>query len=146
MVIAVSYKDGEIFEHFGHAEMFAIYETNEDQTQIVSKKLVEVQETGHQAVADLMDSLSVDVVIVGQIGQGARQALAEYGIVPFAGFCGDSDDAAELMMKGLLPYLTDEGSCSGGCGGCGGCHHDDGDEGGCGCHDHDEGGCGCGCH
>ena len=145
MVIAVSYKDGEIFEHFGHAEMFAIYNTNEDQTQITEKKLVEVKESGHQAVADLMDSLGVDVVIVGQIGQGARQALSEYGIVPFAGFCGDSDDAAELMMKGLLPYLTDEGSCSGGCGGCGGCHGH-GDEDGCGCHDHDEGGCGCGCH
>ena len=36
MVIAVAYKDNEIFEHFGHAEMFAIYKTNEDQTELVS--------------------------------------------------------------------------------------------------------------
>ena len=146
MIIAVSYKDGEIFEHFGHAEMFAIYKTNEAQTEIVEKKLVEVTETGHQAVADLMDANGVDVVIVGNIGAGARKALAEYGIVAFAGFCGDSDDAAELMMRGQLPFLSDEGSCGGGCSGCGGgCgDHDHGD---CGCGGHDdEGGCGCGCH
>ena len=139
MVIAVSHKDGEIFEHFGHAEQFAIYTTNADNTALVEKKLIEVTEGGHQAVADLMDANGVDVVIVGHIGQSARQALAEYGIVAFAGFCGNSDDAAELMMLGQLPYLTEEGSCSGGCGGCGG---------GCGGHDDDGCGCGgdCGCH
>ena len=147
MIIAVSYKDGEIFEHFGHAEMFAIYRTNETNTEILEKKVIEVQETGHQAVADLMDANGVDVVIVGNIGSGARQALAEYGIVAFAGFCGDSDDAAELMMRGQLPYLTDEGNCSGGCGGCsGGCHDHEGGDCGCGGHDHEDGSCGCGCH
>lgn len=72
MIIAVSYKDNEIFEHFGHAEMFAIYKTNDDNTEILSKEIVEVKETGHQAVADLMDSLNVDAVIVGNIGVHAR--------------------------------------------------------------------------
>ena len=144
MIIAVAYKDQEIFEHFGHAEYFAIYRTNADNTEIVEKAMVEVKETGHQAVADLMDSCGVDVVIVGHIGTSARQALAEYGIVAFAGFCGNADDAAELMMHGQLPYLTEEGGCSGGCSGCHG--HDE--EGGCGCgaHDHEDGSCGCGCH
>ena len=138
MVIAVAYKDQEIFEHFGHAEYFALYQTNADNTEIIEKSMVEVKETGHQAVADLMDSCHVDVVIVGHIGTSARQALAEYGIVAFAGFCGNADDAAELMMHGQLPYLTEEegGGCSGGCSGC---------SGGCGSHD-DEGGCSCGCH
>lgn len=45
MIIAVSYKDNEIFEHFGHAEMFAIYKTNDDNTEILSKEIVEVKET-----------------------------------------------------------------------------------------------------
>lgn len=137
MVIAVAYKDEEIYEHFGHADMFAIYNTNEDDTAVVAKRLIEVKEQGHQAVADLMHENGVDVVIVGHIGESARAALAEYGIVAFAGFCGNSDDAAELMMMGQLPYLTDEGNCSGGCGGCGGgCHHEEGGD----CD------CGCGCH
>ena len=125
MIIAVSYKDNEIFEHFGHAEMFAIYKTNDDNTEILSKEIVEVKETGHQAVADLMDSLNVDAVIVGNIGVHARAALAAYGIVAFAGFCGNSDDAAELLMHGPLPFRSDDldhddGDC--GCGGSCGCH------------------------
>ena len=115
MVIAVSYKDGEIFEHFGHAEYFAIYNTNADQTEITEKKLVEVKETGHQAVADLMQQNGVEVVIVGNIGSNARQALAEYGIIAYAGFCGNADDAAELMMHGQLPFISDEGGCGCGC-------------------------------
>lgn len=139
MVIAVSYKDNEIFEHFGHADLFAIYTTNEEQTELLSKRLIEVEKKGHQAVADLMKENNVDVVIVGNIGGEARRALAEYGIVAFAGFCGNSDDAAELMMLNKLPYLEDAGACSGGCGGC---------SGSCGDHDHGDGecGCGCGCH
>ena len=44
MIIAVSYKDNEIFEHFGHAEMFAVYKTNDDNTEIISKELVEVKD------------------------------------------------------------------------------------------------------
>ena len=44
MIIAVSYKDNEIFEHFGHAEMFAVYKTNDDNTEILSKELVEVKD------------------------------------------------------------------------------------------------------
>ena len=141
MVIAVSYKDGEIFDHFGHAEYFAIYQTNADQTELVEKSIIEVKQSGHQAVADLMDANGVDVVIVGHIGGEARKALTAYGIVAFAGFCGDSDDAAELMMRGQLPFLTEEegAGCAGGCGGCHG--HDDG---GCGCGS--GGDCGCGCH
>ena len=138
MVIAVSFKDGNIYEHFGHAEQFAIYTTNADNTSLESKKIIDVPVSGHQAVAELMDDNAVDVVIVGHIGQSARQALAGFGIVAFAGFCGNSDDAAELMMLGQLPYLTEEGACSGGCGGCHG--HDE--DGSCGC----GGGCGgCGC-
>lgn len=103
MIIAVSYKDNEIFEHFGHAEMFAIYKTNDDNTEILSKEIVEVKETGHQAVADLMDSLNVDAVIVGNIGVHARAALAAYGIVAFAGFCGNSDDAASFSCTVSFP-------------------------------------------
>lgn len=106
MIIAVSYKDNEIFEHFGHAEMFAVYKTNDDNTEIISKEIVEVKESGHQAVADLMDSLNVDAVIVGNIGVHARAALAAYGIVAFAGFCGNSDDAggASHARAASLPF------------------------------------------
>ena len=40
MKIAVTYEDGEIFQHFGHTSQFKVYEV-EDGT-IISSKIVDV--------------------------------------------------------------------------------------------------------
>lgn len=134
--VAVSYDKGEIFEHFGHTEMFAIYEFSEENLDESTKRLVETTGLhGHQDMADLLKREGVDAVICGSMGQEAHAALLGYGIIPVAGYCGDAGTAAQLLVIGQLP--TSGGGCSGGCGGCSGCHG--GDEGGEDC------GCGCGC-
>ena len=141
MKIAVTYKDGEIYEHFGHCETFAIYDYEEADVNRVTKVLVDCADRhGHQAMADLMREQGVDAVICGNMGAEARALLLTYGIIPVAGYCGDADTAADLLITGQLPVFDDAGACSGGSGGgcgggCGGCGGDD--EGGCGC------GCGC---
>ena len=134
MKIAVTYKDGEIYEHFGHCETFAIYDYEQADVNQVTKVLVDCSDRhGHQAMADLMRQQGVDAVICGNMGAEARALLLTYGIIPVAGYCGDADTAADMLITGQLPIFDDPGACSGGCGGCGG-----------GCGD-DEGGCGC-CH
>ncbi len=139
--IAVSYKDGEIYEHFGHSELFAIYEFDEHDLSASSKKLVDTSAMhGHKDMAELMKREKIDAVICGQMGDEARSLLLSYGIIPVPGYCGDADTAAELLVTGELP-TSDGGACSGGCGGCSGCHGGDGGEESCGC----GGGCGCGC-
>ena len=139
--IAVSYKDGEIFEHFGHSELFAIYEFDEHDLGSSTKRLVDTSAMhGYKDMADLMKREKIDAVICGQMGDEARSLLLSYGIIPVPGYCGDADTAAELLVTGQLP-TSDGGACSGGCGGCPGCHGGDGDEDACGC----GGGCGCGC-
>ena len=143
MKIAISYKDGQIFEHFGHAEMFAIYEYNEAEPDTVTKRLLECADRhGHKAMADLMKENGVELVLSGHMGAEAKNQLLAYGIIPVAGYCGDADTAADMLIDGTLPLVPEEaGACSGGCGGC----HSDGGC-GCGCGD-DDGGCGCGgCH
>ena len=142
MRIAVAYRDGEIFEHFGHCETFAIYDYAGANVDQCTKKLVDCGDRhGHKAMADLMKEERIDAVLCGNMGGEAKSLLLSYGIVPVAGYCGDADSAADLLVTGQLPVVDGAGECSGGCGGCGGgCHHD-GDEGGeCGC------GGGCGCH
>ena len=139
--IAVSYKDGEIFEHFGHSELFAIYEFDEHDLEKSTKRLVDTSAMhGHKDMADLMKREQIDAVICGQMGDEARSLLLSYGIIPVPGYCGDADTAAELLVTGQLP-TSDGGACSGGCGGCPGCHGGDEGEDSCGC----GGGCGCGC-
>ena len=140
MKIAIAYENGEIFEHFGHAQTFAIYDYDEEDITLCSKKLIDVAELhGHKAMADRLKEEGVSAVMAGNMGAEAKALLLSYCIVPIAGYCGDADTAADLLMLGQLPIAPNEGSCSGGCGGCSGCHHEDGEECGCG------GDCGCGC-
>lgn len=138
MTIAVAYKDGEIGEHFGHAEMFALYNYDGADVGKCVKTLIDCSDRhGHQQMADLMKEKNVDAVIVGNMGVEAKGLLLSYGIVPIVGYCGAADTASDLLITGQLP-IVDAGTCGGGCGGCGGsCHHDE--EGNCDC------GCG-GCH
>lgn len=145
--IAIPYVDGEIGEHFGHAGMFAVYEANTETEKVESKKLVDASELhGHQQMADLMKAEGVDVLICGNLGAEARALLLQYSILPFAGYCGDADTAADMLIEGRLPMMPEgAGACGGGCGGCGGSCGGCG--GGCGSDDDDGGcGCGCGCH
>jgi predicted Fe-Mo cluster-binding NifX family protein len=138
MIIAVAYDNGQIGEHFGHAEMFAIYDYKDSDINNCTKRLVDCSDRhGHQAMADLMRDNSVDAVLTGNMGTEAKRVLLSYGIVPVVGYCGDADTAADMLITGRLPILgEDAGSCSGGCGGCSGCGHDEGEDCGCGgcCH------------
>ncbi len=82
MKVAVTYKDGEIFQHFGHCEQFKMYETKEN--RIVSSEIVSAVGSGHGALAGFLKAHDVQSLICGGIGGGARMALAEgrHRIVP----------------------------------------------------------------
>ena len=55
MRIAVAYDKGLIGEHFGHAEMFAVYDYPNADVERCTKRLVEtVGLHGHQDMAELM--------------------------------------------------------------------------------------------
>ncbi len=100
MKIAVTYDEGNIFQHFGKTESFKVYEVQEN--QIVSSEVISSGGAGHGALAGLLSGQSADVLICGGIGEGARQALAEAGIEVCAGAQGDCDRAVEAYLKGEL--------------------------------------------
>ncbi len=137
MKIAVAYENGEIYGHFGHCPMFAVYEYGEYVNEC-EKKLVDTSAlSGHQAMADKMRELDVDAVICGNMGGEGKALLLSYGIVPIVGYSGDADTASDLLVTGRLPMnpseATGEGcSCGGSCGD------------GCSCGSSCGGGCSCG--
>ena len=127
MKIAVTYDNGNIFQHFGKTETFKVYEV--ENNQVVSSEVIGSNGTGHGALAGLLAGQNVDVLICGGIGGGAQSALAEAGIELCAGAQGDADQAVEAYLKGELvstgancDHHHEEGhSCGGNCGsGCGG--------------------------
>ena len=78
MRIAVTYEDGEIFQHFGHTQQFKLYDV--ENGRILSSEVVDTNGSGHGALAGLLRAMKVDALICGGIGGGAQMALAEAGI------------------------------------------------------------------
>ena len=74
MKIAVTYANGQIFQHFGHTEQFKIYEIDGD--RIVASEVVDTNGSGHGALAGFLMQHGVNTLICGGIGGGAQQALA----------------------------------------------------------------------
>ena len=129
--IAVTYDNGQVFQHFGHTEMFKIYEVEEG--KVINSEVIQANGVGHGALAGLLSDNTIDVLICGGIGGGAMAALEEAGIEVCAGAEGDTDAVVEAYLKG---ELTSTGvNCD---------HHGEGHT----CGDHGEGhSCGGGgCH
>ena len=102
MNIAVTYENGQIFQHFGHTEQFKVY-TVED-GKVLSSQVVDSLGSGHGALAGFLSMLGVEVLICGGIGAGAQNALAQAGIRLFGGVQGDADKAVESFAAGTLAY------------------------------------------
>ena len=135
MKIAVTYDNGNIFQHFGKTEFFKVYEVEDN--KVISSEVIGSNGTGHGALAGLLAEQDVDVLICGGIGGGAQVALEEAGVELCAGAQGDVDQAVEAYLKGELvstgancDHHHEEGhscghheeghSCGGNCGGsCG---------------------------
>ena len=102
MKIAVTYENGEVFQHFGHTEQFKIYEVAEG--KVLSSRVVGTDGAGHGALAGFLSRNGVQALICGGIGGGAQAALAEAGIALYGGVSGDADSAVEALLAGNLGY------------------------------------------
>ena len=125
MKIAVTYENGQIFQHFGHTEQFKVYDVEDG--KIISKTIVDTEGQGHGALAGLLKVIGADILICGGIGGGAQMALAEAGIKLYGGVSGYCDEAVEALIAGKLGYNPNV-KCD---------HHD---------HEHNEDGHNCGDH
>ena len=74
MRIAVTYANGEIFQHFGRTEQFKVYDV--ENGQVVRSQVMGTGGQGHGALAGVLQQLGADVLICGGIGGGAQAALA----------------------------------------------------------------------
>lgn len=102
MRIAVTYEDGNIFQHFGHSEQFKLYDVEDG--KIVNTQVVDTNGQGHGALAGFLTGAKVDVLICGGIGGGAQNALAQVGIQLYGGVAGSCDAAVEALLANNLGY------------------------------------------
>ena len=130
MKIAVTYDNGQIFQHFGHSAQFKLYEVSGG--MILNTAVVDTNGSGHGALAGFLKQNGVNTLICGGIGGGAQTALAQAGIRLYGGVSGDADAAVLALLAGKLSHDPDV-RCT---------HHDEANgEGGHTCGSH-----GCGNH
>ena len=125
MRIAVTYENGQIFQHFGHSEQFKFYDVEDG--KVVSSQVADTNGSGHGALAGFLSGNHVDVLICGGLGGGAQMALAQAGIKLYGGVSGSADAAVDAFLSETLAYNPDV-RCN---------HHD---------HEHGEGAHQCGSH
>lgn len=136
MKIAVTYDNGNVFQHFGKTENFKVYEVEDN--KVVSSEVMSSNGSGHGALAGLLAEQGIEVLICGGIGGGAQAALEEAGIELCAGAQGNTDQVVEAYLNGEL--VSTGVNCDH--------HHEDGHS----CGDHGDGhscgncGGGCGSH
>lgn len=121
MLVAATYEDGQIFQHFGRTPAFKVYQIEDG--AIVAAGILDPEGAGHGALVGVLMQCGVEALICGGIGPGAVNFLAQAGIAVYAGNSGSADAAAEAFAAGALAQNADA-NCD---------HHD---------HDHGEGGCG----
>ncbi len=102
MKIAVTYdkESGEVFQHFGKTQNFKIYEI--ENKQVTNSQVIDNGGFGHHDLATYLKNLGINILILGNRGQGAIDALNAAGIEQIPGVTGSADEAAKAFAEGTL--------------------------------------------
>ena len=76
MKIAVTYENGQVFQHFGKTESFKIYEVEDG--KVITSEVVDSEGAGHGALAHLLAQKGIDVLI---IDHHEAESISEYACV-----------------------------------------------------------------
>lgn len=105
MKIAVTYLNGNVFEHFGKTTHFKIYEI--DDKKIKNSYVIDNKGITHCALIDYLKELNIDILICGHLGYGAVSKLQNANIKLYAGVSGYADDAVNDLLNDKLEYDND---------------------------------------
>ena len=105
MKIAVTYENGEVFQHFGRTENFKIYDIKDG--KIESSEVIGNGGFSHGGLVQVLLDNGVDTFICGGIGGGARDMIESRGIKLLPGASGNADACVQAYLDGKLDYDPD---------------------------------------
>lgn len=109
--IALPTRDGHIDDHFGHCDHYTIY-TIENKQIISTETLASPQGCGCKSgIAADLEQMGVEVMLAGNMGEGALRKLQSHNIKVIRGCKGD----IEAVIRGYLAgFILDSGvGCAG---------------------------------
>lgn len=100
MTIAVTYDDGQVWQHFGKTENFKIYKVSDG--KIISSMVIGTDGASHGELATFLANKGVDKVICGGIGAPMVGKLQSQGMQVIPGIVGNADEAVQSLLDGTL--------------------------------------------
>lgn len=111
MKIAIPTRDNKVDDHFGHCDHYTIY-TIEDKNIISQETFPSPEGCGCKSgIAATLKNMGVDVMLAGNMGEGAKNKLESQGIKVIRGCAG----SVQVVIGGYLAgAIMDSGKgCSG---------------------------------
>ena len=106
MKIAIPTRDGHVDDHFGHCAYYTIFDI-EDKNIVATSRLDSPEGCGCKSnIAAVMQKMGIEVMLAGNMGEGAKNKLQSHNIKVIRGCKGD----IEAVVKGyLLGFIMDSG-------------------------------------
>lgn len=109
MKLAITYDEGNVFQHFGKTTQFKIFEIEDN--KITNSLCINTNGQGHGSLGKFLKDLNVEALICGGIGAGAREILKENNIAVYGSVQGSADEAVQKFISHSLIYST-KASCN----------------------------------
>jgi predicted Fe-Mo cluster-binding NifX family protein len=102
MIIALPTREGLIDDHFGHCDHYTLV-TVEDKRIVFSERMDSPQGCGCKSdIAPVLAERGVEVMLAGNMGEGALNILRKAGIEVVRGCSGPIEDVLDKWLSGKL--------------------------------------------
>lgn len=103
MKIAVPTRDKQVDNHFGHCEYYTVIEVDQHKKQIGMETVPSPEGCGCKSnIATVLKEKGVDIMLAGNMGEGALNVLKGQGIRVIRGCSGDVNMLVEEYLKGNI--------------------------------------------
>lgn len=103
MKIALPSNRDQIDEHFGHCEYFTVFTIDDQKTILSEEKIASPAGCGCKSnIAFTLAQMGVEMMLAGNMGQGAVNVLNNQGINVLRGCSGNVKDVTENWLSGKL--------------------------------------------
>ena len=102
MKIAVPTRDGVIDDHFGHCAYYTIFDIENNEI-VATSRLDSPEGCGCKSnIASVMQEMGIELMLAGNMGQGAKNKLESHNIQVIRGCKGNIDMVVRAYLIGLI--------------------------------------------
>ena len=103
MKIAIPTRGGRVDDHFGHCEAYTIFNVDQEKKISGSEMLPSPQGCGCKSnIAAILQQKGVNVMLAGNMGNGALNVIQSHGITVYRGCSGDVYSLTETFLQGRI--------------------------------------------